>query len=139
MYRSPVRRGAFILISIVVPVIANGLRGLGIVYLGYLLGSAKAGAADHLIYGWLFFSLVIGLLITAGLPFRQDIAPPPPRRQTGVATDFRAPGSLCRVGAGGPGGIQSDRVCRPGKRCAGQVAGQHRCRFGLRDCHRDTG
>ena len=99
----------------------------------------RRAAADHLIYGWLFFSLVIGLLITAGLPFRQDIAPPPPRRQTEIATDFRAPGSLCRIGAGGPGGIQSDRVCRPDKRRASRVAGQHRCRFGLRDCHRDTG
>ena len=31
MYRSPVRRGVFILVSIVVPVIANGFRALGIV------------------------------------------------------------------------------------------------------------
>jgi exosortase A len=82
MYRSPVRRGVFIVISIIVPIIANGLRGFGIVYLGYLLDSAKAGAADHLIYGWLFFSLVIGLLIAAGLPFRQDGAPPSPHRLT---------------------------------------------------------
>ena len=31
MYRSPVRRGVFILVSIIVPIIANGFRGLGIV------------------------------------------------------------------------------------------------------------
>jgi len=78
MYRSPVRRGVFIAISIVVPIIANGLRGLGIVYLGYLLGSAQAAAADHIIYGWIFFSAVILLLIALGLPFRQDDMPPPP-------------------------------------------------------------
>lgn len=72
MYRSPVRRGLFILVSITVPVIANGFRGLGIVYLGYLLGSAQAAAADHIIYGWLFFSAVILILIALGLPFRQD-------------------------------------------------------------------
>lgn len=75
MYRSPVRRGVFILVSIIVPIIANGLRGIGIVYLGYLLGSAQAAAADHIIYGWAFFSAVILLLIALGLPFRQDELP----------------------------------------------------------------
>jgi exosortase A len=72
MYRSPVRRVVFIVVSIVVPIIANGFRGIGIVYLGYLLGSAQAAATDHVIYGWLFFSAVILLLIALGLPFRQD-------------------------------------------------------------------
>jgi exosortase len=72
MYRSPVRRGVFILVSVIVPIIANGFRGLGIVYLGYLLNSAQAAAADHIIYGWLFFSFVILVLIALGLPFRQD-------------------------------------------------------------------
>jgi exosortase A len=72
MYRSPMRRGVFMLVSIIVPIIANGFRGIGIVYLGYILGSAQAAAADHIIYGWIFFSLVILLLIALGLPFRQD-------------------------------------------------------------------
>jgi exosortase A len=72
MYRSPMRRGVFMLVSIIVPIIANGFRGIGIVYLGYLLGSAQAAAADHIIYGWLFFSAVILVLIALGLPFRQD-------------------------------------------------------------------
>jgi exosortase A len=76
MYRSPMRRGVFILVSIVVPVIANGFRGLGIVYLGYILGDAQAAAADHVIYGWVFFSVVMLILIAAGLPFRQDYTPP---------------------------------------------------------------
>src|SRR5476649_2332503 len=75
MYRSPVRRGLFILVSIVVPVIANGFRAIGIVYLGYVLGSAQAAAADHVIYGWVFFSAVILMLIALGLPFRQDELP----------------------------------------------------------------
>jgi exosortase/archaeosortase family protein len=72
MYRSPIRRVVFIVVSIVVPVIANGFRAIGIVYLGYVLDSARAAAADHVIYGWLFFSFVILLLIVLGLPFRQD-------------------------------------------------------------------
>ncbi len=74
MYRSPRRRAIFILISLIVPVIANGLRALGIVSLGYLLGSAQAAATDHVLYGWLFFSIVILLLVLIGLPFREDLA-----------------------------------------------------------------
>lgn len=72
MYRSPVRRGLFMLASLIVPVIANGLRALGIVVLGNILGSAKAAATDHVLYGWLFFSIVILILIALGLPFRED-------------------------------------------------------------------
>ena len=79
MYRDMSRRILFVLASIVVPIVANWFRALGIVVLGHILGSAEAAAADHIIYGWLFFSVVTLLLILAGLPFRQDLAPPPPR------------------------------------------------------------
>jgi exosortase A len=72
MYRSPGRRVLFVMASIITPIIANGFRALGIVVLGHILGSAEAAAADHLIYGWIFFSVVILVLIIIGLPFRQD-------------------------------------------------------------------
>jgi exosortase A len=76
LYRSPWRRLTFVGVSVVVPIIANGFRALGIVVAGHVIGSAEAAAADHILYGWLFFSLVILLLILAGLPFRQDgVAP----------------------------------------------------------------
>jgi exosortase A len=75
MYRSPVRRIIFIAVSIVIPIIANGFRALGIVELGHILGNAEAAAADHVLYGWIFFSIVILLLIAVGLPFRQDDRP----------------------------------------------------------------
>jgi exosortase A len=72
MYRSPLRRAVFIGVSIVVPIIANGFRALGIVVLGHYLGSAEAVEADHVLYGWIFFSIVILILIVLGLPFRED-------------------------------------------------------------------
>lgn len=78
MYRGPVRRAVFISVSIVVPIIANGFRALGIVWLGHFLGSADAAATDHILYGWIFFSIVILLLIALGLPFRQDGEPEAP-------------------------------------------------------------
>lgn len=86
MYRSTMRRTLFILASIVIPIIANGFRGLGIVWLGWMLGSAEAAATDHVLYGWIFFSIVIILLILVGLPFREDDQP---TRQASVPSGSR--------------------------------------------------
>lgn len=74
MYRGTGRRLAFVAVSVVIPIVANGLRGLGIVALGHYLGSAEAAATDHVLYGWMFFSIVILLLVLAGLPFRDGPA-----------------------------------------------------------------
>ncbi|TQF77305.1 exosortase, partial [Elioraea sp. Yellowstone] len=72
MFRSPGRRLVVMALAVVVPIVANGIRALGIVVAAEYLGSAEAAAADHVIYGWGFFSVVILLLILAGLPFRED-------------------------------------------------------------------
>ncbi len=72
LYHGLLRRVAFVAACVVLAVLANGVRALGIVAAGHWVGSAEAAAADHIIYGWLFFSLVLLLLIVAGLPFRQD-------------------------------------------------------------------
>ena len=94
LYRSPWRRMLFVAISALVPVLANGMRALGIVAAGHWVGSARAAAADHLIYGWLFFSAVILVLILAGLPFREDAAADPPGPSV---VPPRAPGSALRL------------------------------------------
>ena len=83
-YRSPGRRLLFVAASVVVPVLANGVRALGIVVLGAILGSANAAAADHIIYGWVFFSLVTLLLVAGGMPFREDLPEPAPSGQPGA-------------------------------------------------------
>jgi exosortase A len=90
MYRSPWRRGLFILVSIITPIVANGFRALGIVTLGYLLGSANAAATDHVLYGWLFFSIVILLLVVFGLPFREDDKPSTPLLTKSTARNPRS-------------------------------------------------
>jgi exosortase A len=74
IYRSTPRRLAFIAACVVVPILANGVRALGIVVVGHIKGSAQAGAVDHILYGWLFFTIVLLLLLLLGLPFRQDTA-----------------------------------------------------------------
>lgn len=85
IYTSPVRRLLFMALSLVVPIIANGFRALGLVVLAHLLGSAAAVETDHILYGWLFFSIVTFALILVGLPFRQTarraVAAPQPGRR----------------------------------------------------------
>ena len=78
-YRSWPRRIAFCLAALAVPIVANGFRALGIVYLGHVLGSAEAAAVDHLLYGYIFFSIVVGALAVAGYPFVQRLGRPSSR------------------------------------------------------------
>ncbi len=73
MYRSAIRRALFITLSLVVPIAANGMRALGIIVLAHLQGSAAAVEADHVLYGWFFFTLVIIILIAIGMTFAQKI------------------------------------------------------------------
>ena len=65
-YRSTQRRLIFMAVSIVVPVLANWVRAYMIVMLGHLSENRIAAGADHLIYGWVFFGVVIGLLYMIG-------------------------------------------------------------------------
>ncbi len=74
-YRSPIRRAAFIGASLVVPIIANWLRAYMIVMLAYLSSNRLAVGVDHLIYGWVFFGLVMVLLLWIGSRWREDDAP----------------------------------------------------------------
>jgi EpsI family protein len=74
-YRSFVRRATFIAASIVVPIIANWLRAYMIVMLGHLSSNRLAVGADHLIYGWVFFGVVMALLLWIGSRWREDDIP----------------------------------------------------------------
>ena len=71
-YRSIWRRALFILVSAIVPVFANSARAYIIVMLGHLSDMSIATGADHLVYGWVFFGLVVFLLFWLGSFFRED-------------------------------------------------------------------
>ena len=58
-YESLKKRLIFILFSILVPIIANGLRAYGIVMIGHFSDMQLATGVDHLVYGWVFFGIVI--------------------------------------------------------------------------------
>lgn len=65
-YQSLKRRVIFIGVSILVPVLANWLRAYIIVMLGHLSGNKLAAGVDHIIYGWLFFGVVIMIMFMIG-------------------------------------------------------------------------
>ncbi len=65
-YRSPRRRWIFAGVSIVVPILANWLRAFMIVMLGHLSGNRLAVGVDHLVYGWVFFGVVILIMFAVG-------------------------------------------------------------------------
>lgn len=65
-YQSNKRRILFVIISMAVPVVANWMRAYLIVMLGHLSGNKLAAGVDHLIYGWLFFGVVIMLMFIIG-------------------------------------------------------------------------
>jgi exosortase A len=62
-FHHPVKRIIYFAIAVTVPIIANGLRAFGIVLIGSLSDMKYATGADHLIYGWVFFSLVIVMML----------------------------------------------------------------------------
>jgi exosortase A len=73
-YRSRKRQLLFILLAILVPIAANGVRAYMIVMIGHLSGMALATGVDHIIYGWLFFGLVMFIMFWLGGRWREDIS-----------------------------------------------------------------
>jgi exosortase A len=101
-YRSTIRRVVFVLFSILVALIANWLRAYLIVMLGHYSGNALATGVDHLIYGWVFFGVVLALLFWIGARWADpdpdpnlDLAPSlaggaAPQAPTGAASPLGA-------------------------------------------------
>jgi exosortase A len=70
-YQSTRRRLVFVGIAILVPIVANWLRAYMIVMLGHYSGNTIAMGVDHLIYGWLFFGIVITVMFLLGARWAQ--------------------------------------------------------------------
>ncbi len=90
-FRSWRRRAAFMAVSLFVPVLANGVRAFGTIYAADLTSLEAATGFDHIVYGWIFFALVMAVVM-AGAWRWFDRAPDepafdpaallPPRRHT---------------------------------------------------------
>lgn len=63
------RRIAFVALSIAAPILANGVRTWGTIYVAQFKGAEYATGFDHIVYGWFFFAAVIALVIAIGWKF----------------------------------------------------------------------
>jgi EpsI family protein len=62
------RRALFMIFALVIPVIANGIRAFGTIYISHLTTIDFAASFDHVVYGWFFFGAV--MLIVMALSWR---------------------------------------------------------------------
>ena len=88
-YQSAKRRALFVLVSILVPVFANWVRAYLIVMLGHYSGNKLAAGVDHLIYGWVFFGIVIMAMFYIGSRWA-DAPLNLPNNEIGTAPKFSA-------------------------------------------------
>ncbi len=62
-FRSWPRRAAFMALSVAMPVLANGVRAWGTIFIAEYHGIAFAAGFDHIFYGWIFFAVVMALVM----------------------------------------------------------------------------
>ncbi|MFN3438978.1 MAG: exosortase A [Acidovorax sp.] len=74
-YSSLKKRLIFMGVAILVPLVANWLRAYMIVMIGHLSGNELATGVDHLIYGWVFFGVVIVFMLFIGARWADAPAP----------------------------------------------------------------
>lgn len=60
------RRVAFMAMAMIVPVIANSLRAFATIYAAHLTSVEAATGFDHIVYGWVFFGLVMAAVLAIG-------------------------------------------------------------------------
>ena len=88
----------FVGVSILVPIVANWLRAYMIVMLGHLSDNTLAVGVDHLIYGWVFFGVVIVLMFAIGARWPEpDAATPAPAPADAAAAARRRVAALAPV------------------------------------------
>jgi EpsI family protein len=69
------------------PILANWVRAYMIVMIGHLSDNRLAAGVDHIIYGWVFFGLVIGVMFMIGARFAEPDAPVPAAAPANNPTD----------------------------------------------------
>jgi exosortase A len=94
-YRSYRKRWAFVGVAIVTPLVANWLRAYMIVMLGHLSGNKLAVGVDHIIYGWVFFGIIMLAMFMIGARWSD----PDPEPQPAPAPVSGPAGGQARVAA----------------------------------------
>ncbi|MDB5668639.1 MAG: xrtA [Alphaproteobacteria bacterium] len=129
-FRSWKRRVIFMAVAVAVPILANGVRAFATIYVADGAGVAFAAGFDHVVYGGIFFALIIALILGAAWPFFDRKAGDPwfdPARLQPEPADADPPRRLWRT-AGLVAAIAcapllwSNAIARSGQGDAGSIA-----------------
>ena len=88
-YRKWYKIAIFVVACVVVPLIGNGFRCLGIIMLAHLTNNELAVGADHLVYGWIFNMAILAVLWIVGSRFRDAEPAPAQIAPGGIAPPVR--------------------------------------------------
>jgi exosortase A len=77
-FKSWSRRAGFMALCIAVPILANGVRAFGTIYIAHYTNIEFAAGFDHVFYGWIFFAIVIALVMAIGWRYFDKSADEPP-------------------------------------------------------------
>jgi exosortase A len=73
VFRKAYKVALFLLACVVVPLIGNGLRCVGIILIAHFSNNEYGAGADHIVYGWGFNVAILLMLIMLGSFFRDDV------------------------------------------------------------------
>ncbi|MEO1731704.1 MAG: exosortase A [Pseudomonadota bacterium] len=68
-FKSWSRRAMFMAAAIIVPILANGVRAWGTIYIAQFAGVEFAAGFDHIFYGWIFFAIVVAIILAGAWRF----------------------------------------------------------------------
>lgn len=74
-FNSILKRVFFVSLAIIIPIVANGVRVYLIIMIADMGYVDAATGFDHLVYGWVFFLFVLGVLGVIGWYWRDEIKP----------------------------------------------------------------
>lgn len=103
MYRSPRRRAAFLMVSIAMPVLANWLRAYSIVMIGHLSQNSLMNNEDHIVFGWVLFSVMLVATFWIGTRWREDAVDPHAPPDAPRPLEWRALGPAALIAVAGLG------------------------------------
>ncbi|WP_374405472.1 exosortase A [Pelagerythrobacter sp.] len=62
-FRTWRRRAVFLAVALALPILANGVRAWGTIYIAQFQGIEFAVGFDHIVYGWVFFAVIVAVLL----------------------------------------------------------------------------
>jgi len=68
-FQSWYRRAVLLIGAVIVPVLANGVRAWGTIYIAQFAGLEFAAGFDHIVYGWVFFAIIVALVLACAWRF----------------------------------------------------------------------